>query len=432
MIDRAAGNGAASSGQANTTFDDLVTKGRGGKPARPTNGSDTLTGTQGRDFLSGRGGDDNISGRGGDDFINGGSGDDNLSGGGGNDLILGGKGNDRIRTGEGRDFVLAGSGNDQVTVKGSAYVDGGAGRDTVTLKGSEADYTVTEGSRGRQTYTSNAGDRVVLRNVENVQFSEPVAPPPPSPPAGEGSQLGPNDAGAERIIFGADSIRIIGPNTDFTFTGLTDNRAADGPLTASQGSGIINGEQTTAVAVGPFSDAVLSVGSGFNPTGTVDVDASFANGVTLDTQIVRTSGPAPAPNPAPVPDPIPAPVPTPAPIPGPGPVQGSSLMLEANSIGAERIIVGLSSVRLLGPGTDFTFTGITDGRPADGPLTATAGSGTINGVETTAVSLGNSNPFDPNASQVVFSLGSGFNATGFISVNAAFANGDRLQTSVKR
>ncbi len=409
MIDKTAANGAASTAPANTSFDDLVTENTNAKskPARPTNGDDTLTGTRGRDSLSGRGGDDSIAGRGGNDFINGGSGDDTLSGGRGSDFLVGGSGNDRIRTGEGRDFVLAGSGDDRVTVKGAAYVDGGAGNDTVTLKGAEADYTRSRGFLGSQIYTSGGGDRVVLRNVENVRFSEPVAPPPPPPPAGEGQALAPNDAGAERLITGPDSIRIVGPNTDFTFTGLTDNRPADGPLTAAQGSGIINGQQTTAVPVDPFSGAVLTIGSGFNPTGTVDVDAAFANGVTLDTQVVRASEPTP-------------------------PSQAPGLALEANSLGVERLIVGQDSVQLQGPGTDFTFTDLTDNRPADGPLTATAGSGTINGVQTTAVSLGSSNPFDPSAGSVVFSLGSGFNVTRTQAVSAAFATGDRLDTAVQR
>ena len=396
MIDRATGKADAATGGANTQFDDLVEQANG-KGNRPTNGDDTLNGTNRSDFILGKGGNDTINGRGGNDFLSGGA------------------GNDTIRTGKGKDFVLGGSGDDRVIVQGSAYVDGGKGRDTVVLKGAESDYTQQRGFRGTQVYTTEAGDRVVLRNVEKVRFSEPVAPPPPPPPVGKGQALGPNDAGAERIIIGPDSVRIVGPNTDFTFTNLTDRRPVDGPLTAAQGSGIINGVETTAVPIGDSRSVVLSIGSGFNPTGTQGVNAAFASGVRLDTQILREDGPITPPEP-----------PTP-PLPPAG-----GLPLEPNSIGAERLIVSPGSVRLIGPGTDFTFTGITDGRPADGPLTATGGSGTIQGVETTAVPLGLSNPFDPGASAVVFSLGSGFNVTGTQGVRAAFANGAMLDTAIAR
>ena len=453
MIDSAAvGKGAVAS-EANKTFDDLVSP--DGKkplpqttqesltlsppklppktPALPTKlpsqppqqgrffiggrGDDSYTGTSKADFAYGGGGNDTLKGRAGNDILSGGRGNDTLNGGSGNDRLYGGGGNDTIRTGTGDDTVRAGRGDDKIVVKGGAKVDGGAGHDTVVLKGARTDYIQSKRVGPNQLFVDQRdGSRVELTNVETVRFSEVTPPEPPLPPTGKGQPLAPNDAGAERIIVGPDSIRIIGPSTDFTFTDLRDQRPVDGPLTALAGSGIINGEQTTAVPLG-FGDAVFSLGSGFNPTGTQAVQAAFANGVELNSQIVRPTGPTPIPVPVP-------PISEPAPLP---PVGGQRL--GPNTVGAERIIVSPGSVRIIGPNTDFTFTGIRDGRPADGPLTATAGSGIINGVQTTAVPLGSSDPFQPD-NGAVFSLSSGFNPTGTQTVMAAFATGDRLDTTI--
>lgn len=410
MIDNAGAAKGARPAEANTSFDDLV---RPKDPKIPrqkrffigTNRDDTYSGTAKSDFAYGGGGNDTLKGKGGDDILIGGHGDDRLKGGRGDDRLYGGDGKDTIHTGEGHDTVHAGRGNDKIVVKGSAEVDGGDGHDTVVLKGAESDWFLSKRPGNGTVYVSNVTrDEVIVRNVETVRFSEPT---PPKPPIGKGLPLAPNDAGAESIIIGKDSVRILGPDTDFTFTDLTDMRPADGPLIARAGSGVINGQKTTAVPFG-FGGAVFSLGSGFNPTGTQDVRAAFANGVKLDSEIVRDTKP-----------PLP-PIPPKPPLP---PI-GKGLPLGKNTIGAERIIIGPASVRIVGPNTDFTFTGLRDQRPVDGPLTASAGSGVINGVKTTAVPLGREG--------IVFSLGSGFNPTGTQTVSAAFATGDRLDTVIMR
>ncbi len=222
--------------------------------------------------------------------INGTKGDDVLAGSDGNDLIRGRAGNDVISTGRGNDTVRGGGGDDTITVTGTGdkKINGGIGHDTVELKGQESDYAINE--RRRSTvYTAQDGSRIVVRNVEAVTFTGAIQPPPPVDTGFEASLgLEPNDLGATSLEISGGNAVLSGPGTDFTFTGVdASGLAADGPIIATGGSGTINGEETTAVALSPFGPAVLTIGSGFNPTGTQGVSALFANGATLDTTVTR-------------------------------------------------------------------------------------------------------------------------------------------------
>ena len=244
----------------------------------------------------------------------------------------------------------------------------------------------------------------------------PVIPPPPPPPPPvepgftDDLALAPNDIGATRLIFPGDGTgQLTGPNTNFTFTGIDPTGLfVDGDLIARGGSGLIARSPTTAVP--DASGAVLRVGSGFNPTGTRAVRATFANGAILDTTVLRPGQPEP-------------------PMP-PTPPSGFSgdLMLEPNAVNATRLsFPGDGTAILIGTGTSVIFAGVdASGLAQDAPVIARSGSGTVNGLAALAVPL-----FDDNG-PVVLTLSAGFNPTGTQAVNARFSTGAELQTNVIR
>ena len=229
------------------------------------------------------------------DVITGTRGDDTLDGTNGDDLIRGKKGDDVITTGQGNDTVRGGRGDDviRVTGTGDKKINGGKGHDTLELKGMESDYAIRSRNNGTTVYTSANGSRIEARNIESVQFTGVTPPEPPTEPEFVAFyELAPNALGATALEITGDQGVLIGPGTNFTFTGVDPSRiAADGPIIATGGSGTINGEETTAVPLSQFGDAVLTIGSGFNPTGTQPVSASFANGATLDTTVAALALP---------------------------------------------------------------------------------------------------------------------------------------------
>lgn len=221
-------------------------------------------------------------------------GDDVLTGTNGDDLIKGRRGDDIITTGQGNDTVRGGKGDDTITVTGigDKKINGGLGNDTLELKGLASDYAVRTREGGSTVYTAPDGSRIVARNIETVRFSGEVTPEPPFPDFVVFYSLTPNDLGVTSLNITGDTAVLTGPGTNFTFTGVDPSGiAADGPIIATGGSGTINGEETTAVMVSPFGDAVLTIGSGFNPTGTQAVSAAFANGATLNTTVGATAQP---------------------------------------------------------------------------------------------------------------------------------------------
>jgi len=241
----------------------------GGAPAPlPPIGGEKITGTRGDDTLTGTDGDDRIRSR---------------------------AGNDTISTGQGADEVSAGRGDDVISVTGigDKKIDGGRGHDALELKGQRSDYNVDTRSSRTTVYTAPDGSRITARNIESVRFLGAVAPEPPAPnDFVVFYELTPNDLGATSLDVNGNIATLRGPNTEFTFTGVDPSGiAADGPIIATGGSGTINGEETTAVALSPFGDAVLTIGSGFNPTGTQDVSAAFANGATLSATVGATALP---------------------------------------------------------------------------------------------------------------------------------------------
>lgn len=222
-------------------------------------------------------------------------GDDVLTGSDGDDFIRGRAGNDAISTGQGNDTVRGGRGDDTITVTGigDKKINGGSGNDTLELKGKQSDYAIQDG-RNSTIYTSPDGSRISVRNVETVNFSGGIQPPPPVDTGFQASfALEPNDLGATSLEISKGKAVLTGPDTNFTFTGVDPSGLAiDGPLIATGGAGTINGEQTTAVPLSEFGPAVLTVGSGFNLTGTQGVSAAFANGATLNTAVARADLPA--------------------------------------------------------------------------------------------------------------------------------------------
>ncbi len=223
------------------------------------------------------------------EFIMGTRGNDTLDGTNGDDIISGRNGDDVITTGQGNDSVRGGRGNDVISVTGigDKRINGGTGNDTLELKGAESDYAIQSRNAGTTIYTSPDGSRIVARNIEAVRFTGVTPPEPPSEPGFTALyELAPNALGVTSLSITGDRAVLTGPGTNFTYTGVDPSGfAADGPLIATGGSGTINGEETTAVPVSQFGDAVLTIGSGFNPTGTQPVSAAFANGATLDTTV---------------------------------------------------------------------------------------------------------------------------------------------------
>ena len=123
-------------------------------------------------------------------------------------------------------------------------------------------------------------------------YQPPTYQPPvtPSEPVLATVALAGNNLGIERLEITATTVRLIGAGTDFTFINTSDRRPADGPLSATTGSGTVNGMAVSGVS--------FSLGSGFNPTGTQAVSASFSNGARLDTVVLRqppTQPPVPMP-----------------------------------------------------------------------------------------------------------------------------------------
>ena len=131
--------------------------------AKPTDGSDQLTGTAAADVICGLGGDDAISGLGGNDKLFGDQcpgvsaraaastdGDDTLLGGDGNDTLTGSGGDDNLKGERGNDTLVGGSGSDKLNGgAGNDRLNGGSGNDTLT------------GGAGKNSYSSGSGDDVV-------------------------------------------------------------------------------------------------------------------------------------------------------------------------------------------------------------------------------------------------------------------------------
>jgi serralysin len=127
--------------------------------------ADTLAIAEGADIENAVGSafDDVIFGNALDNVIHGGAGDDLIDGRGGRDSLFGGQGNDTLRIG-----------------MGAKTVDGGSGIDTVVFSGTAAEYKLVD-DQGQVTVTrlANADDVSVLRNVEQIGFSDlGVAMPP--------------------------------------------------------------------------------------------------------------------------------------------------------------------------------------------------------------------------------------------------------------
>ncbi len=149
----------------------------------------------------------------------------------------------------------------------------------VTLRlGSGFNITRTRGVRAR------FADGTVLDTVVRAG-----GPPPATGFTGD-LVLEPNALGATRIVFAGDgTARLTGPGTDVLFTGVDASALAfDGPVVALAGSGTVGGTVATAVPLpGQPRGAVLTLDSGFNPTGARTLRASFSTGAVLQATILR-------------------------------------------------------------------------------------------------------------------------------------------------
>ncbi len=191
-------------------------------------GDDTLDGAAGNDALDGGNGNDNLAGGLGNDNLLGGAGNDTLDGGAGVDMMAGGAGDDvyvvdvagdkvteaaaagadSVHTGlasytltanvenllytgtaaftgtgnaennvidsgsgAGNDKLSGGAGDDTLSGHGgNDTLDGGVGMDTVVLAGTREQYTISSLVAGETLFTTLAGTRTVLKNIENVSF----------------------------------------------------------------------------------------------------------------------------------------------------------------------------------------------------------------------------------------------------------------------
>jgi len=206
-------------------------------------------------------------------------------------LTFPGDGTGRL-TGPNTDFTFTGVDPTGLFVDGDLIARGGSGvvngrRTTAVVDASGIALRLGSGFNVTRTRGVNAtfADGTVLNTV--VQLV-PVAPPSGSF-AGD-LMLQPNALGATRIVFDASgTARLTGPGIDVTFTGVDASALAfDGPVVASGGQGTIGGVMVTAVPIqGGFRNAVLTLGSGFNPTGTRALRAAFSNGAMLETTVLR-------------------------------------------------------------------------------------------------------------------------------------------------
>jgi Ca2+-binding RTX toxin-like protein len=152
---------------------------------KPTNGSETITGSAiadiidglaGNDTIVGLAGNDSLAGNGGNDALQGGEGndildggDDDVSGGTGNDALAGGLGNDNLNGEDGSDTVNGGAGDDRLG--GGAGIDiinGDAGVDTVFYRDKTTAVVIALDGANEVIVSVGGIDEDRVRNVENV------------------------------------------------------------------------------------------------------------------------------------------------------------------------------------------------------------------------------------------------------------------------
>lgn len=121
--------------------------------------------------------------------------------------------------------------------------------------------------------------RIVGARTASVQ-SPQVLPPQQSaqPGRNEVLRLTRNALGVEQIEIKKNQIVLTGPTTNFIFSGVNDQRPADGNLTASAGIGVINGRP--------------DIGRSFSLGARVPaIRANFVSGAVLEAQAVRPGAP---------------------------------------------------------------------------------------------------------------------------------------------
>ncbi|MEW8030127.1 MAG: calcium-binding protein [Candidatus Thiodiazotropha sp.] len=130
-------------------------------------GNDELTGGTGDDGLNGHEGDDRLLGNAGDDSLYGGDGVDLLLGGVGNDYLTGQSGNDDLDGGDGYDELWGGAGDDRLRGgPGTDELHGGLGNDTYVFVAGDGRAIIDGGSPPNGSVISNAGDRLLLQNID--------------------------------------------------------------------------------------------------------------------------------------------------------------------------------------------------------------------------------------------------------------------------
>ena len=118
----------------------------------------TINGTNGSNTLTGTSGADTINALGGNDIINAGAGNDIINAGSGNDLVYGGAGNDIIHGEEGIDFLWGDGGNDTIFGDaGADFLSGGAGAD------------ILNGGSGSDLVFGDDGNDTIIFNVTENQ-----------------------------------------------------------------------------------------------------------------------------------------------------------------------------------------------------------------------------------------------------------------------
>ncbi|MHC8510192.1 MAG: hypothetical protein ACYYKD_12545 [Rhodospirillales bacterium] len=206
-----------------------------------------LVDTVGRFTYTGDAGANTFTGGAGVDTFNGGDGGDTLNGGGGNDVLNGDADGDNINGGDGNDSITGGAGGD--------ILQGGAGDDTFyfsngDVTGGESIYGGTFGGGDAGT-----GDKIVVKNGQNVDFTDAVG------------LLGPG-------IYGIETLQLeAGAEATFTSTQFDQFQTID---YAAGGAQTVNIQMDGATL--DLSTAGLTLGSNqlqnhvFKITGTSDTE----------------------------------------------------------------------------------------------------------------------------------------------------------------
>lgn len=304
--------------EGDSTFDDMISGGRGNDEIDSGIGDDTGAGQAGNDVLSGQDGNDRLFGGNSDqtqpnreeyydaagnrydsagnllaadndmlmggagrDFLHGGAGHDTLDGGTDADALVGGSGFDELRGGEGNDNLAGGSqsdvlhggaGNDVLIGSyGADALYGGSGADTLQ-GGSEDD--ILEGGLGNDLLQGGTGDDVLRGGVGDDILQGSTGNDTLSDTSGanqlrggSGNDLLTGGSGADTLDGGSGNDVLNGGAARDLLKGGTGNDILNGgndkdQLYGGSGNDTINGDQGSDYINAASGDDVINAGDG--------------------------------------------------------------------------------------------------------------------------------------------------------------------------